>query len=217
MNYIFLGMPGAGKGTQAKIMSKKHQIPHISTGDLLRNAVSGKTELGIKAKKYMDEGILVPDELVVSLVEERLEKPDCAKGFILDGFPRNIEQAKVLEKMLDKIEKKLDTVFFFSLTEEEVIKRLTARRICSKCGAVYNMNSNPPKIDSICDICGGKLIIRDDDKEDVIRKRLATYKTDTEPLINYYKAKELLYIVDASLSYNNVTSEIEKYIKEDVK
>ncbi len=213
MNFVFLGMPGAGKGTQAKIISKKYEIPHISTGDILREAVANKTELGLKAKKYMDEGALVPDELVVSLVEERLSQPDCEKGFILDGFPRNVAQAKVLEEMLNKIDKALDAVFFFSLDEEVVVKRLTARRVCSKCGAVYNMIYNPPKVDGVCDICGGKLIIRDDDKEDVVRNRLKTYTKDTAPLIEYYKNKDILYEIDASKSVEEVTKEIEKYIK----
>ncbi len=213
MNFVFLGMPGAGKGTQAKIISKKYDIPHISTGDILREAVANKTELGLKAKKYMDEGALVPDELVVSLVKERISQPDCEKGFILDGFPRNLEQAKILEEMLNGIDKTLDTVFFFSLDEEVVVKRLTARRVCSNCGAVYNMIYNPPKVEGICDICGGKLIVRDDDKEETVRNRLKTYNKDTAPLIDYYKEKGLLYTIDASLSVENVTKEIEKHIK----
>ncbi len=213
MNFVFLGMPGAGKGTQAKIISKKYGIPHISTGDILREAVANKTELGLRAKKYMDEGALVPDELVVSLVEERLKQPDCEKGFILDGFPRNVEQAKVLEEMLKKIGKDLDAVFFFSLKEDVVVKRLTARRVCSKCGAVYNMIYNPPKVEGVCDLCGGKLIIRDDDKEEVVRNRLKTYNRDTAPLITYYMNKGLLHTIDASLSVEDVTKEIEKYIK----
>ncbi len=213
MNFVFLGMPGAGKGTQAKIISKKYGIPHISTGDILREAVANKTKLGLRAKKYMDEGALVPDELVVSLVEERLKQPDCEKGFILDGFPRNVEQAKVLEEMLKKIGKDLDAVFFFSLKEDVVVKRLTARRVCSKCGAVYNMIYNPPKVEGVCDLCGGKLIIRDDDKEEVVRNRLKTYNRDTAPLITYYMNKGLLHTIDASLSVEDVTKEIEKYIK----
>ena len=213
MNFVFLGMPGAGKGTQAKIISKKYDIPHISTGDILREAVANKTELGLKAKKYMDEGALVPDELVVSLVKERISQPDCEKGFILDGFPRNLEQAKILEEMLNGIDKTLDAVFFFSLDEEVVVKRLTARRVCSNCGAVYNMIYNPPKVEGICDICGGKLIVRDDDKEETVRNRLKTYNKDTAPLIDYYKEKGLLYTIDASLSVENVTKEIEKHIK----
>ncbi len=212
MNFVFLGMPGAGKGTQAKIISKKYNIPHISTGDILREAVANKTELGLKAKKYMDEGALVPDELVVSLVEERLKQPDCEKGFILDGFPRNVEQAKVLEDMLNRIDKNLDAVFFFSLKEDVVIKRLTARRVCSKCGAVYNMLYNPPKVEGICDLCGGKLIIRDDDKEEVVRNRLETYNRETAPLITFYMKKGILHTIDASLSVEEVTKEIEKHI-----
>ncbi len=213
MNFVFLGMPGAGKGTQAKIISKKYNIPHISTGDILREAVANKTELGIQAKKYMDEGALVPDELVVSLVKERIIQPDCEKGFILDGFPRNLEQAKILEEMLEEIKKTLDAVFFFSLDEEVVVKRLTARRVCSNCGAVYNMIYNPPKVEGVCDICGGRLITRDDDKEETVRNRLRTYNKDTAPLIDYYKKKGLLYTIDASLSVNDVTKEIERHIK----
>ncbi len=212
MNFVFLGMPGAGKGTQAKIISKKYDIPHISTGDILREAVANKTELGLKAKKYMDEGALVPDELVVSLVEERLKQPDCEKGFILDGFPRNVEQAKVLEDMLSRIDKNLDAVFFFSLKEDVVVKRLTARRVCSKCGAVYNMLYNPPKVEGVCDLCGGKLIIRDDDKEEVVRNRLVTYNKETAPVITFYMKKGILHTIDASLSVEEVTKEIEKHI-----
>ncbi len=212
MNFVFLGMPGAGKGTQAKIISKKYNIPHISTGDILREAVANKTELGLKAKKYMDEGALVPDELVVSLVEERLKQSDCDRGFILDGFPRNVEQAKVLEDMLSKIGKDLDAVFFFSLKEDVVIKRLTARRVCSKCGAVYNMVYNPPKVDGVCDKCGGKLIVRDDDKEEVVKNRLVTYNKDTAPVITFYMKKGILHTIDASLPVEEVTKEIEKHI-----
>jgi len=212
MNYIFLGMPGAGKGTQAKIISNKYKIPHISSGDILREAVANKTELGLMAKKYMDEGTLVPDDLVVSLIKERLERPDCDNGFILDGFPRNLEQAKILEEMLSEINKNIDDVFFFSLKEDVVIKRLTGRRVCSKCGAVYNIIYNPPKVEGICDLCGGKLIIRDDDKEDVVRNRLKIYQRETAPLISYYLSKGLLHTIDASLSLENVTKEIEKYI-----
>ncbi len=212
MNFVFLGMPGAGKGTQAKIISKKYDIPHISTGDILREAVANKTELGLKAKKYMDEGALVPDELVVSLVEERLKQPDCEKGFILDGFPRNVEQAKVLEDMLSRIDKNLDAVFFFSLKEDVVVKRLTARRVCSKCGAVYNMLYNPPKVEGVCDLCGGKLIIRDDDREEVVRNRLVTYNKETAPVITFYMKKGILHTIDASLSVEEVTKEIEKHI-----
>ena len=213
MNFVFLGMPGAGKGTQAKIISRKYNIPHISTGDILREAVANKTELGIQAKKYMDEGALVPDKLIVSLVKERIIQPDCEKGFILDGFPRNLEQAKILEEMLEEIKKTLDAVFFFSLDEEVVVKRLTARRVCSNCGAVYNMIYNPPKVEGVCDICGGKLVTRDDDKEETVRNRLRTYNKDTAPLIDYYKEKGLLYTIDASLSVNDVTKEIERHIK----
>ncbi|HDM43608.1 MAG TPA: adenylate kinase [Candidatus Woesearchaeota archaeon] len=181
MIIVFFGPPGSGKGTIASIVKKELGIPHISTGDLLREEVKKGTELGIKAKSYMDRGELVPDDLVLEVLKRRIEKPDCKNGFILDGYPRNVEQAKTLDRMF-----KIDYIFNFVLSEEEIIKRLSNRRVCPKCGAIYNLISMPPKTPGICDKCGAALIQRDDDKPQAIRERLEVYKKQTEPVLEYY-------------------------------
>jgi len=181
MIIVFFGPPGSGKGTIASIVKKQLGIPHISTGDLLREEVKNKTELGMKAKAYMDRGELVPDELVLEVLKKRTEKPDCKKGFILDGYPRNVEQAKTLDRMF-----KIDYIFNFVISEEEIIRRLSNRRICPKCGAIYNLISMPPKTPGICDQCGTALIQRDDDKPQAIRERLSVYKKQTAPVLEYY-------------------------------
>ncbi len=213
MNLILLGAPGAGKGTQAKMISEKYGIPQISTGDMLREAVAKGTELGKKAKEYMDRGELVPDEVVIGIVRERLQQPDCSKGFILDGFPRTIAQAEALDKMLDELGMKIDAVINIAVPEEEVVKRIVNRRTCRKCGAVYHLIYNPPKEDNKCDKCGGELYQRDDDKEETVRERYRVYKENTEPLIDYYRKKGVLYDVDGTKDINGVWEEIDAILQ----
>ncbi len=212
MNLILLGAPGAGKGTQAKLIVEKYGIPQISTGDMLREAVAKGTELGKKAKEYMDKGELVPDEIVIGIVKERLQQPDCEKGFILDGFPRTLKQAEELDKMLEELGKKIDAVINVSVPEEEVVKRIVNRRTCKNCGAVYHLIYNPPKEEGKCDKCGGELYQRDDDKEETVRARYKVYKEQTEPLIEYYSKKGLLYNVDGTKSIEEVFEEIQKIL-----
>lgn len=212
MNIILLGPPGGGKGTQARFITEKFGIPQISTGDMLRDAVTNKTDLGLKAKEYMDAGKLVPDDLVIKIVEERLKRDDCKDGFILDGFPRTLLQAEALDKILTRMSKKMDYVINIDVPAEDIVKRLTSRRICKKCGNIYNLLSNPPKIDGRCDICGGELYQRDDDKEETVRRRLTVYKEDTEPLIMYYKNKGVLKTIDGRKDIDDVKNLIERTI-----
>lgn len=208
MNLILLGAPGAGKGTQAKIIMDKYGIPQISTGDMLREAVAKGTELGKKAKEFMTQGKLVPDEIVIGIVRERLAQKDCEKGFILDGFPRTLAQAEALDKMLAEMGKKIDAVINVNVPEEEVVKRIVNRRTCRNCGAIYHLIYNPPKKPGVCDKCGGELYQRDDDKEETVRERYRVYKKNTEPLIDYYKKKGILYDVDGTKDIDGVKKEI---------
>ncbi len=203
MRLVFIGPPGAGKGTQAKIISEKFNLKHISTGDLLRENLQNKTALGLKAKEYMDKGELVPDNLVIEIVKEVIR---TNKNFIMDGFPRTINQAIAFDEMLKDLNLNIDKVFYFSIGEEEVIKRISGRRVCPKCGAVYHIIYKKPKNDEMCDIDGEKLIQRDDDKEEVVRNRFKVYLTQTEPVLNYYKEKNLLREIDASLPTEEVTN-----------
>jgi len=212
MNLILLGGPGAGKGTQAKLIVEEYKIPQISTGDMLREAVKQGTELGKRAKEYMDKGELVPDEVVIGIVRERIKQPDCEKGFILDGFPRTITQAEALDKMLDEIDKKIDAVVNIHVPEEEIVKRIVNRRTCKKCGAIYHLIYSPPKEPNKCDKCGGELYQRDDDKEETVRERLRVYKQQTEPLIEYYEKKRILYNVDGTKDINGVFEEIKSVL-----
>lgn len=212
MVILFLGAPGAGKGTQASLIAKKLNIPHISTGDIFREAVSKGTELGRKAKEYMDRGELVPDEVVIGIVKERLSQEDCRKGFVLDGFPRTVAQAEALDKVLEDLGAKLDFVFNINVSEEEVVRRLTGRRTCRNCNAVYHVEFNPPAKDGICDACGGELYQRDDDKEETVRNRMRVYLEKTAPLIDYYKSKGVLIDINGELPVDGVTKEIEKYL-----
>ncbi|MCD6492744.1 MAG: adenylate kinase [Archaeoglobaceae archaeon] len=212
MNLILLGGPGAGKGTQAKLIVEKYKIPQISTGDMLREAVKQGTELGKKAKEYMDKGELVPDEIVIGIVKERLKQSDCDRGFILDGFPRTIAQAEALDKILDEIGKKIDAVINIQVPEEEIVKRIVNRRTCKNCGAIYHLIYSPPKEPNKCDKCGGELYQRDDDKEETVRERLRVYREQTEPLIEYYQKKGILYNVDGTKDINGVFEEIKSIL-----
>ena len=191
MNLILLGPPGAGKGTQAKKMIDALQIPQISTGDILRAAVKGGTEMGVEAKKYMDAGKLVPDSVVIGIIDDRLKEEDCVKGFILDGFPRTVEQAASLAEMLDKGGRKIDHVVSIDVPDADLMARLTGRWMCT-CGASFHKLFNPSKVDGICDLCGAKLYQRDDDKEAAITVRLENYHKQTSPLIDFYSSKGLL-------------------------
>ena len=196
MNLILLGPPGAGKGTQAKMMVEAYGIPQISTGDMLRAAVKNQTELGMEAKKYMDAGGLVPDEVVIGLVRERLSEDDCAKGFMLDGFPRTVPQAEELDKVLAGLNKGIDHVVSIEVPNEELMGRLTGRRTCKACGSGFHMVFDPPKQDGACDKCDGELYQRDDDNEETVGNRLKVYEDQTKPLIDYYSGKGLLRPID---------------------
>ncbi len=192
MNLILLGPPGAGKGTQAKILTKKYAIPQISTGDILRVAVAEQTPMGIKAKEFMDRGALVSDEVVVGIVEERLAKPDCASGFILDGFPRTVRQADALRQMLKALDKSIDHVISICVEKDELLERVAGRRTCRSCGKGFHVTFDPPKVNGICDECNGELYQRADDSEETMRKRLGVYEEQTAPLIAYYAQQSLL-------------------------
>ncbi len=195
MILILLGAPGVGKGTQGELIAKEYGIPQISTGDILRREVKEGTQLGIEAKKYMDSGALVPDDVIVGMMEKRIKEDDCKNGFILDGFPRTVAQAEALDVMLERNGLKLDRVILIDVPKEEIIDRLTGRRVCSKCGAVYHIKNNPPQIEGVCDKCKGELIQRSDDTREVVENRLNVYERSTMPLIEYYeKTKKLVKI-----------------------
>ena len=213
MRIVLLGPPGSGKGTQAKILNEVYHAPHINTGDLLRDEVARGTEVGKVAKPYMDRGELVPDEVVTRMVEERLSQPDCKDGLILDGYPRNITQAESLERILVKLDMRLDCVLNIVIDDDELIRRLTTRRICSNCGAIYNMLNKPPKKEGVCDICGGKVIQRDDDKEDVIRRRLEVYKKQADPILQLYRKKGLVRNIRGDVGLEALPAEIRRVMK----
>ncbi len=196
MNLILLGPPGCGKGTQAKILIDTYHIPQISTGDILREAIKKESPLGIEAKTHMDQGSLVPDHLVIKIIEERLKQADCNRGFVLDGFPRTVAQAEALDTTLAGMGSKLECVFSIEVDDEELIKRLTGRRVCRKCGESYHIEFNPPRQEGLCDSCQGELYQRDDDKEETIKNRLKVYQDQTSPLINFYQRKKVLHSVD---------------------
>ncbi len=209
-NIILLGAPGAGKGTQSKNLIAQYGIPQISTGDILRANVRNKTELGVKAKDFMDKGALVPNELVVEMVAGRLEDEDCNKGFILDGFPRNIAQADELKVTLDKLGKDIDATIGIEVDKKELVRRLSGRRVCRGCGEAFHVIFNPPVNIDVCDSCGGELYQRDDDKEETIEKRLEVYDEETHPLIEYYKDKGLYRAVAGIGSVDSITEAIVK-------
>lgn len=204
MNIIMLGAPGAGKGTQAKMIASKYGIPHISTGDIFRTNIKNGTELGMKAKTYMDQGLLVPDELVVDLVADRLQEDNCKQGFVLDGFPRTIPQAESLEAALTKMGRKIDYAIDVDVPDEEIISRMGGRRACVGCGATYHVVYNAPKTADVCDICGEKLILRDDDKPETVKKRLDVYHEQTQPLIDFYEKAGVLKEVDGTVKMEDV-------------
>lgn len=203
MKLVLLGPPGAGKGTQAAAITGRFGIPQISTGDILRAAVAGRTELGLRAKEYMDKGLLAPDELVIGLMKERIQEDDCKGGFILDGFPRSIPQAESLEKVTN-----IDHVVNIAVDEEALVLRLTSRRSCRNCGAVFNILFRPPKTEGLCDSCGGELYLRDDDNETTVRGRLETYRKSTEPLIDFYRKRGILLTVDGNRKIGEISEEI---------
>lgn len=212
LRLIIFGPPGAGKGTQAKLLSERLGVPHVATGDMLREAVEAGTELGRLAKQYMDRGELVPDEVVVMMVQERLSRPDCREGFILDGFPRTIRQAEALDDLLRKAGTKIDAVINLEVGEEEVVRRISLRRTCKGCGAVYHLIFNPPKRDGLCDRCGGPLYQREDDKEETVRSRLKVYRQQTEPLLEFYRQRGLLININGEGAIERVFNDILKSI-----
>ena len=214
MKIIMLGAPGAGKGTQAKMIAEKCGIPHISTGDIFRANIKNGTELGAKAKEYMDKGLLVPDELVCDLVVDRIQQADCEKGYILDGFPRTIPQAEALENALNAIEQKLDYALDIDVPDENIINRMSGRRACVGCGATYHVLFNPTKVEGKCDVCGESLILRDDDKPETVKKRLDVYHTQTQPLIDFYTERKVLVEVDGTQSMDKVFDDIMKILGE---
>jgi adenylate kinase len=208
MRLILLGPPGAGKGTQAKDLVERYGIPQISTGDILRAAVREGTELGKTAKRHMDAGELVPDSVVIGIIEERLEQPDCAKGFILDGFPRTVAQADALEGVLARVGKSMDHVLSIEVPSERLVRRLSGRRTCRTCGAMFHVEFNAPKRQGVCDACGGDLYQRGDDKEETIRARLAVYDEQTAPLVAYYRAAGKLRPIDGVGSLDEIRRRI---------
>ena len=208
MKIIMLGAPGAGKGTQAKMIADKYGIPHISTGDIFRANIKNGTELGKKAKTYMDQGLLVPDELVVDLVADRIVKEDCVNGFVLDGFPRTIPQAEALDAALTNLGAKIDYALNVEVPDENIITRMSGRRACVACGATYHIVHIPTKVEGICDRCGAELILRDDDKPETVMKRLAVYHEQTQPLIDYYTKQDALVEVDGTVSMSEVFAAI---------
>jgi adenylate kinase len=195
MRLLFLGPPGAGKGTQARELAREWDVPQVATGDMLREAMSSGTALGREAKQYYDKGNLVPDDVILRMVAERLRQPDAAKGFILDGFPRTIAQADGLAKMLDEIGQKLDAVIYLDVSEPELVRRLTGRRLCRNCQSPYHVVSAPPQREGVCDKCGGELYQRVDDSDATVRNRLQVYETQTSPLLDYYRGRGLLRTV----------------------
>ncbi len=212
MKIIMLGAPGAGKGTQAAMIAEKYGIPHISTGDIFRANIKNGTELGKEAKTYMDEGKLVPDELTVRILLDRVAQDDCKNGYVLDGFPRTIPQAEVLDQELTKLQDKVDFAINVEVPDENIIGRMSGRRACLKCGATYHVEYMPPKKEGICDTCGSELVLRDDDKPETVKKRLEVYHQQTEPLIRYYSEKKILQNVDGTKDVKDVFGAIERIL-----
>jgi adenylate kinase len=208
-----MGLPGAGKGTQAALIVERLHIPHISTGDMFRKAVKEETALGLKAKEYMDQGLLVPDEVTIGIVKDRLSQPDCKEGFLLDGFPRTVPQAEALDRTLHELDKELEHVIHIEVPVDVLIKRLTGRRICKSCGATYHLVYNPPKAEGVCDRCGGELYQRADDSEDTVSKRLEVNLAQTEPLLHYYREKGILKSLNGEQDIEEVFKMIEDILR----
>lgn len=208
MKIIMLGAPGAGKGTQAKMIAEKYHVPHISTGDIFRANIKNGTELGVEAKKYIDRGLLVPDELTVEILLDRVAKDDCVNGYVLDGFPRTIPQAEVLDKALTELGDQIDYAINVDVPDENIIKRMGGRRACLTCGATYHIEHIPPKMAGICDKCGQELVLRDDDKPETVKNRLDVYHKQTQPLIDYYSNKGILKVVDGTAEMQEVFAAI---------
>lgn len=212
MKIIMLGAPGAGKGTQAKMIAEKYSIPHISTGDIFRANIKNGTELGKKAKTFIDAGQLVPDELVVDLVIDRFKEDDCKNGYVLDGFPRTIPQAEALDNALKAIGDKVDFAIDVEVPDENIVRRMGGRRACVGCGATYHVEFNPPKVQDVCDVCGEELILRDDDKPETVTNRLNVYHEQTKPLIDYYEKQGIVHTIDGTQTMDQVFSDIRKIL-----
>ena len=212
MKIIMLGAPGAGKGTQAKLIAEIYGVPHISTGDIFRANIKNGTELGKEAKEYMDKGLLVPDELTVRLLLDRVAQDDCKNGYVLDGFPRTIPQAEVLDKELTKLGDSVDFAVDVDVPDENIIRRMSGRRACLNCGATYHIVNIPPKKEGICDVCGSELVLRDDDQPETVKNRLKVYHEQTQPLIEYYTGKGVLRTVDGTLPMEEVFDAIVKIL-----
>lgn len=208
MKVVMLGAPGAGKGTQAKMIAEKYGLPHISTGDIFRANIKGGTALGVEAKKYIDAGQLVPDELTVKILLDRVSQPDCEKGYVLDGYPRTIPQAEVLEKALQERSEQVDFAIDVNVADENIVNRMSGRRACLKCGGTYHLVHIPPKKEGICDLCGSELVLRDDDKPETVLKRLNVYHEQTQPLIDFYQARGVLRTVDGAKDKDEVFADI---------
>ena len=211
MKIIMLGAPGAGKGTQAKMIADKYQVPHISTGDIFRKNISENTPLGIEAKKYIDQGQLVPDEVTINMVKDRLQQDDCKKGYLLDGFPRTVSQAEALQGFLKERNQRLDTALCIEVPREFILERMTGRRVCPSCGASYHIKFNPPA-DGKCELCGSDVVQRKDDTAETVRERLDVYERETQPLIDFYKNIDLLSVVDGTQAINEVFGSICKLL-----
>lgn len=212
MKIIMLGAPGAGKGTQAKMIAEKYGLPHISTGDIFRANIKNGTELGKEAKEYMDKGLLVPDELTVRLLLDRVAQDDCKNGYVLDGFPRTIPQAEVLDEKLSELDEKVDYAINVDVPDENIVNRMSGRRACLNCGATYHIVSIPPKKEGICDVCGSELVLRDDDRPETVQNRLKVYHEQTQPLIDFYEKKGVLRSVDGTLPMEEVFTAITKIL-----
>ena len=208
MKIVLLGPPGAGKGTQADSLVKKLLVPHISTGDMFRAAISNGTELGKEAKSYMDKGQLVPDIVTVGIIRDRISMSDCREGFLLDGFPRTLPQAEALDNLMEEMSSNLDAVLNISVPLDRLIDRLTGRRMCRNCGTIYHLLYNAPEVENVCDACGGELYQRDDDKEETVKSRLEVYEAQTAPLIEYYEQKGILHTINGDLPINEVTTQL---------